>query len=423
MQLTDEEKKMLNGDEGEDVRKSMEILVGMGEAFDAKRFIGCDGAHVYTPGLYSYYFRSVSEAKAKLEDVISNKVKVKCLTTCCAACPDFEISPEVEGFDPDFIARIKVCMEIYKQMNIVLTIACAPYLVGILPQRGEHVDYTESSDWVFANSIQGAHSNRGGMSALYSALTGRIPEFGMHLTQNRRGNKIFQIEAGINNKTDIGALFFHIGHLCDEAWSVPVLNGLKFRLSIEDIKQACGAISASGAAAMFHIVGVTPEAASLEIACQGNVTPEKVAVTDADLKKAYETLCTAKTTSVDMVLFGCPHASIKELGEIAILLESKRIRQGVRLWVQCLPETRMMAEKLGYVQTIEQSGGLLLRNACIVMYEDERITTSSIPKEVKVLATNSAKTAYYAPAEYNWGVWYGSAEQCVEAAITGKWGG
>jgi predicted aconitase len=243
----------------------------------------------------------------------------------------------------------------------------------------------------------------------------------MHLAQNRRGNKVFQIEAGIHNNSDIGALFFHIGRICDEAWMVPVLNGLEFRLSIEDIKQACGAISASGAAAMFHIVGVTPEAASLESACQGIIPSEMVPVTGADLKNAYETLCTAKSTSVDMVLFGCPHASIKELGEIANLLEGKRIKQGVRVWVQCLPETRMMAEKLGYVQAIEKSGGLVLRNACIVMFEDERIRTSTIPTEVKVLATNSAKTAYYAPAEYNWGVWYGSTKQCVEAAVTGRW--
>ena len=423
MFLNENDKRMLSGEWGQEIQKAMEILVGMGEAFDAERLINCDGAHVYTPGLYSYYFRDLEEANARLEWVRKERVKVRCFSTCCASCPDLLAPPEVEALDDSFKEKVKTCMDIYRELGIILTIACAPYLAGILPQRGEHLEYTESSAWIFANSIQGARSNRGGMSALYAALTGRIPEYGMHLDKNRRGNKLFQVDAKIIDTADIGALFFYCGTLADEAWDVPVLTGLNRTLSLEDIKQACGAISASGAATMFHIAGMTPEAPTLEAACQGHVPTEKRLITDANLKEAYHLLSTGQTNDVDMVLFGCPHASIKEIQEIATYLEGKRIKNKIRLWVQCLHETRITAEKMGYVETIERAGGHVLRNTCMVMFEDERKSQSIIPKEVKVLATNSAKTAYYAPAEYDWGVWYGSTENCIKAAISGKWEG
>ncbi|OPY73595.1 MAG: hypothetical protein A4E63_00958 [Syntrophorhabdus sp. PtaU1.Bin050] len=424
MVLTVPDRRMLDGEEGPDLQKAMEILVGVGEAFDSERLIDCSGAHVYTPGLYSYYFKNIEEAKARLEQVKKERLKVKCFSTCSASCPDLLAAPEIEGLSKDFKEMMSVCIDIYREMGIIVTIACAPYLAGIIPQRGEHLEYTESSDWIFANSVQGARSNRGGMSAFFAALTGRIPEYGMHLDENRRANKLFHVSAHIGDIADVGALFFYCGMKADQTWDVPVLTGLEKRtFSLEDFKQACGAFSASGAAAMFHIVGITPEAPMLDTACQGQALTEKIEINEKTLQEAYRLLTSAKEKAVDMVLFGCPHASIKEIGEIAHLLEGKRISDHVRLWVQCLPETRMMAERMGYVERIEKAGGHVLRNTCMVMYEDERKEQSSIPKEVKVLATNSAKTAYYAPAEYGWGVWYGPTESCVRSAVTGKWEG
>ena len=420
MFLTSKEKGMLNGKEGTMVQEAMEVLVKLGEAFEAKRMLDSDAAHIYSPGLIAQIYTD-KEIDRLWEKTIKENVRVKCFTTCCASIPDLEVSKEIEGFSDDFRNRIKKAIDLYKKLGVVPTIACAPYLIGILPQRGQHLEVTESSWWVFVNSILGACANRGGFSAQYTAITGKTPEYGMHLKKNRRANKLVKVETEITSPADAAALFFLIGKFTDEVWDVPVIEGIQKPLSLEHLKQATGAISASGAAAMFHIVGITPEAPTLEAALQEHKPDEIIVIDEAELKRAYSILSTANTHNVDMIILGCPHASIEEIGEIARMLEGKKINPNIRLWIQCLPEQKLLADKCGYTQIIEQAGGYVLRYTCGVMFGHERKTQSSIPEQVNILATNSAKAAYYAPAQYDWGVWYGSTKQCIHAAISGRW--
>ena len=419
MELTREDKEMLEGKMGKDIQYAMGILVKIGEAFDAKRMINCDGAHLYSPALYAFAF-SDEEVNNNLEHVKKEKIKVRTLATCCACVPDMEAPRQIEGFDDSYINKIQKCMEIYKEMGVLLTISCAPYLQGILPTKGEHLEYTESSDWIFANSVIGARSNRGGFSAQYAALTGRLPEFGMHLDYWRQANKIINVDANITTNTDVGALFFLVGKYCDQTWDVPVLTGIDKTLSMEDFKQASGAISSSGAAAMFHIVGITPEAPHLQAVIKERRIETTFNVTQKDLENAYNDLSNATTEDIDMVVLGCPHVSIAEMKEISSILEGKTVKDGVRVWIQTVPEVKMRAKQMGYLDVIERSGANVLNNTCAIMLVHERKTQSTMPSEVKTIATNQVKCAYFAPAQYDWGIWYGTTKECLDAAVTGK---
>jgi len=120
------------------------------------------------------------------------------------------------------------------------------------------------------------------------------------------------------------------------------------------------------------------------------------------------------------VVLGCPHVSLQEVKKISELLDGKKIKNGMRLWVQTVPEVKAMAQRMGYLDIIEKAGGNVLNNACAVMLVHERKTQSSMPSEVKTIATDQVKAAYFAPAQYDWGLWYGSVEQCINAAIEGR---
>lgn len=121
-----------------------------------------------------------------------------------------------------------------------------------------------------------------------------------------------------------------------------------------------------------------------------------------------------------MVILGCPHVSIAEMREIASLLEGKRVKDGIRVWIQTVPEVKMMAKQMGYLDVIERAGATVLNNTCAIMLVHERKTQSSMPSEVKTIATNQVKCAYFAPAQYDWQIWYGTVEECLKGAISGR---
>lgn len=421
MILNDYDNMLLNGEKGSMIQKGMEILVKLGEAFDAERMIWCEGAHLYSPALYTYNFLSEEEIDQQLELIRKEKVKVVTPSTTIACGPDMD-QLQVERFNSNFLRQIEKCMEIYREMGVILNISCTPYLQGIISTPKQHLEYCESSNWIFANSVLGSSSNRGGTSSLFAAITGRIPEYGMHLRRNRLPNKIINVEAAIKDPIDVGSLFFLVGKYSDNTWDVPAIKNIKRPLTLEEYKQACGALSASGAAAMFHIDGYTPEARNgIGMLLEGQ-NLEEINIGQKDIDEArYNTLCSAKEKDVQMVLLGCPHASIQEIKFIAEYIAGKRVKDDVRLWIQTIPEVKNMANEMGYSRIIEEAGGYLLNHCCTIMLVKERKEQTNIEKVVHNVATNSVKFAYYAPAQYTeWGVWYGSIEECINASITGK---
>ena len=390
---------MLEGKYGDPVQKSMEILVSLGECYDAEKMIPVTSAHL----LYS--FSSVGKGGAFFIQEMANKGG------------KFIIFSDTNPSNPvqEQIGLIRA----FTKMGAFLSDTCTPYLVGNVPRMSEHIAWNESSAIVFANSVLGARTNReGGPSALAAAMTGRVPEYGYHLDQNRYGDLRILVTARLRDSHDYGSLGYLIGKIAED--KVPVLIGIPPSVSLDELKLLGAAIATSGSVTMYHAVGVTPEAPT-EKAAFG---PKKIKdlqtfeVGPRELQETEEVLSTAKARHVDLVILGCPHASIGELREIAQLLSGKKLKSGVELWIFTSRMVQNYAETMGYKNIIEGSRAKLICNTCpVTMYQKSLKNLGSL-----IAATNSAKLAYYSAQGKDDLIHYGSLERCIEAAIGGTWG-
>jgi predicted aconitase len=288
-----------------------------------------------------------------------------------------------------------------------------PYYLGFLPRLGEHVAWSESSAIIFANSVLGARTNReGGPSALAAALTGRTPCYGFHLDEGRLATVAYRIETEIGTLSDFGALGAYVGKQLGTG--TPAFCGMEHASpGIEQLVALGAALASSGSAAMFHMVGITPEAATLGQATGGRPCEERL-FGKSELEAGYAQMTSGKQRKVDLVAIGCPHCSLNQIADIARLLAGRRVADGVTLWVHTNVAIKALARQLGFVDAIEQAGGLVTQDLCVVL---------SVPESLgfRTVATNSPKMAFYAPGGNGLPTWYGSVERCLDAAVTGAW--
>jgi predicted aconitase len=270
---------------------------------------------------------------------------------------------------------------------------------------------------VYANSVCGARTNReGGPSGLASALTARTPEYGFHLKKNRYGKFLVKVEAQLRDMTDYGTLGYFTGKIAGQ--DTPVFTGIPSNPTLEQLKALSAALASSGSVSMFHAVGVTPEAPTLEEAF-GTREPEKVLVFgDAEREKAEAALNREPSDLVDWILIGCPNASVEEIREVADALQGKKIHEGVTLWVTTAGAMYAMAERNGYIKTIQDAGGVVVRETCPFLARSRVIAPK---KGYKTLTTNSAKMAFYAPGQFGLPTHYGNLQRVMKAAINGAW--
>jgi len=251
-----------------------------------------------------------------------------------------------------------------------------------VPHYGKHIAWAESSAVCYANSVLGARSNReGGPSALAAALTGCTPAYGLHLDENRRPDLSVYVPAGVQGTHKFGALGTVIGRKLEDYKSkpIPYILGIE-RASLEELKSLCASLATYGGAALFHMAGVTPEAA--QFSPPGDATH----VTRAELEEAVHSLNLSAAEPVDFVSLGCPHLSIQEIARIAALLEGKQVTK--EFWITTARPVKQMADRAGYTQIIEASGAKFAADTCCVV--------APIRGRFKVMATDSAKACYYA---------------------------
>ena len=412
MYLTDEEQKMLNGEMGESVKKAMEILVALGESFGAKRMVKVKSTHMAGSSVVV-----AGDAGTKfVEDIQKKGGKFVTNVTTNPTAIDPDQWQEIGIDEEDFKLQTRLT-NAYAKMGANTCNTCIPYLVGNLPRFGEHLAWGESSAVVFANSVCGARTNReGGPSALAAALTGRVPEYGFHLKENRYGKLQVDIQTELRDMTDYGTLGYFVGKIANQ--DTPVFTGMPENPSLDELKALSAGLAALGAVSMFHAVGITPEAATLEEAFGGK-NPEKVIVFgDEEKKQAEAELNKEPSDLVDWVLIGCPNASVEEIAGVANALEGKKVHPNVTLWVTTAGSMYAMAERNGYIKTIEEAGGIIVRETCPFL---ARSRTIAPKKGFKTLTTNSAKMAYYAPGQFGLPAHYGNLERVMQAAISGVW--
>lgn len=412
MELTAQEQQMLDGAQGTAVQKAMQILVALGEGFEAKRLIETSNVHMAGSSVLV-----AEEAGTRwVEDLRQQGGQFVTRVTTNPTAVD-PTQWEAIGI-PESDSRLQIRLtDAYAGMGANTCNTCIPYLVGNSPRFGEHMAWGESSAVVYANSVCGARTNReGGPSGMASALTGRTPEYGFHLKENRYGKFLIDVQTPLRDMTDYGTLGCFAGKIAGQ--DTPVFTGIPSNPTLEELKALSAALASSGAVSMFHAVGVTPEAPTLEEAFGGK-QPQKVLVFDAEEKRKIEAFLNKEPSDhVDWILVGCPNASVQEIREVAEALEGRKVHADVALWVTTAGAMYAMAERMGYIKTIEDAGGVVVRETCPFLARSRVIAPK---KGYKTLTTNSAKMAFYAPGQFGLPTHYGNLPRVMQAAIDGVW--
>lgn len=412
MELTGEQRAILEGSQGDYLARCMRWLVEWGEVMEAGRLVPVDNTHVLLP-VPNRMARGASPETierymADLWEACSHRTHPRCTCTVHTLFVTLDDLDLPEN-DPEQVRMQRDLATMAAQAGFIPTFTCAPYLVGNVPLKGEICAWTESSAVVYANSILGARTTRHGTeSAIAASLLGLVPEFGVLLGENRRGTLCIEVTARLDSPTDWGALGYFAGKLA--GLGIPVFEGVR-RPTQSEAKQLCAALASSGGVTMCHIVGVTPEAPTLEAAFQGQVPEHAVTFDDGALQETYASLRTHTGDEIDSVILGCPHASIHEIAQIAALLRGKRVADGVRLWVNTARGTKESAEAMGYAATIEAAGGTILGDTCP--------TNLRIPAER--IVTAGFKQAHYARGMVGAEVIVADVESCIRASVTGRW--
>jgi predicted aconitase len=375
----------------------MEILTALGEIFGAKRLI--DVGSVQVAGV-SYH--NLGDAGLEFLNSLAADGRVKVLTTLNPAGMDLENWQQL-GISSEFAEKQSLVIDAFKRMGILVSCTCTPYLIGNLPLYGEHVAWSESSAVTFANSVLGARTNReGGPSALAAAFVGKTPNYGLHLEKNRFPDIHVQVNAELTKLSDWGALGYVIGKKAEN--KIPYITGIK-AAELDELKSFCASVVTYGAKPLFYMKGITP---GYEAQKQPQ---ETVTIEQGDLKIAYDAI-NDDVADIELVCLGCPHCSVKEISEIATLLEGKKVAQGTELWVATSRTAKQLADNRGYTATIEAAGGKFACDTCMAV--------APLKGRFKSLATTSAKGCFYSRQNLM-KTKMGSIEECIDAAVTGTW--
>jgi len=412
MELTAEQRAVLEGARGPYLAQCMRWLVEWGEVMGARRLVPVTNTHVLlpVPNLMARGAspRTIEAYVGGLKEACRHRTAPGC---CCTVHTLFLTMDDLDvpENDPEEVRRQKEVSDLATAAGFINTFTCAPYLVGNVPLQGEICAWTESSAVVYANSILGARTTRhGNESAMAASLVGVVPEFGVLLDENRKGTLRVEVSACLNSPTDWGALGYFAGKLA--GLGIPVFHGVR-RPTQDEAKQLSAALATSGGVSMCHIVGATPEAPTLAAAFHGEAPEKFVSFTDDTLRDTYASLRNHTGAEIDAVILGCPHASLQELAEYAALLKGRRVAEGVRLWVDTARGLRAYADQIGYTAVIEDAGGRILCDTC----------PTNMRMPARRIVTNGFKQAHYARGMVGAEVVVAQTPACVRAALAGRW--
>lgn len=409
MRLSDEEKRMLDGACGEPQRIALGVLAKLGEAYGAEDMVQIASAHIVGSS-----YQIAGEAGIEIYgQLVAQGAKVKVRTTSDPGSIDFARWREFKT-PPDYAQRQIRIGELLAQMGVIPTWTCTPYTTFNVPKFGEHLGWSESSAVVFANSVIGARTNRlAAYVDVCAALVGRVPRFGLHLPERRRGEVLFELapDLGLHFEDHFfPVLGYFIGQQTGDR--IPVIQGVP-RATFDQLKAFGAAAAASGSVALYHMIGITPEARTMDEAFGARAPAERIVVDRRQIAATMEQMSTGQSGPVDVVGVGCPHASIDQFARYAALLRDKRVRSGVELWVCANTTVEAMARQMGYADEIERAGAKLMVGTC---HNDCPLDAWAFRR----LVTDSGKFAYYTPTTVGSECIFASTEACIEAAVTGK---
>lgn len=392
MFLTKKEEQMCDGEFGETIRKSMDILVALGDIYGASKLVDITSAQVS-----GVSYKTIGQAGLEyLEDLASEEFEYSGINASLNP-PGTDLDNwEALGFPRDFSIKQNQIVDAYGKLGISKTCTCTPYLVGNVPRFRDHVSWSESSAVAYVNSVIGARTNReGGPAALAAAIVGKTPLYGFHLEHNRKANLIVNVNTELSG-ADWGALGYIVGKTV--GGGVPYFK-VKNTPNNNDLKTLGAALASSGSVALYHMENVTPE---WEITDKKEVE-DIMFVSDNDILETRQKLTTTDLEA-DLICLGCPHASLEEIKQVANIVQGKRIKN--KLWICTSVSVKATADRMGYTDIIEAAGGNVVCDTCMVVAPIEEMG-------FEVIGVNSAKAANYVPSMCGLDVVYDDVENLI----------
>jgi hypothetical protein len=409
LSLTDSDLARLHGNHGPAAQIAMSILVQMAEIYGAAELMDITGAHIDST-IY------IGEAGLEYAERLSSLGAHVVVPTTLNVSGLDEHHWQEWAVPAEWARNAHRQMLAYQSMGCVPTWTCAPYQTDWRPKFGQQIAWGESNAIVFANSVLGARTERyPDLLDICCAITGRVPAVGLHLSENRAGDLLLILQDISLTLQSDDAFYPVLGHLIGKIAQdrIPVITGIQVKPSEDQLKALGAAAASSGTVALFHLVGITPEAPSQEAAFQGHQPSRLVPVTLKMLQAARQELTTSNGDQLDMVVLGSPHFSLAEFRDLALLVAGKRCHPGVKFLVTSSRAMSLLADQAGYLDALQNFGGKVTVDTCI-------LATPMLPAGIHTLMTNSGKYAYYAPGMLNTRVTYGSLADCVESAIVGR---
>lgn len=389
---------MQAGQFGPSLKRALEHQIQVGEFFDADDFVPVTQAHIMADT------ESLGEAGVRwLESLDGAKVRVPTITDPRGT--DFA-KANVLRHPASILDLERRAIEAFTKLGVLMTDTCINYQTIQAPARGESVAFGDTGVVIYANSVCGARSNyEGGPSAVAAGLTGRVPRYGFHLEECRRPTVRFEVRFRPQSLNQWGALGGLIGRLAGNYWAVPYIEGIETAPGSDALKHFGAAMASFGSIAMYHMAGVTPEAAGCELPVSHRVGEVEVKALEAQYASERE---------IDVVVFSAPQLSLFELRELAALCVGRRFVRP--LLAVTSPQIKPDAERFGLTKTIEEAGGHVLAGMCFYQSYAREIAEANGWKR---LATNSAKLVNILGG-YGYVPLLASMEQCVDAAEKGR---
>lgn len=406
MKLTQEEQAMLAGEAGIVAKMAIEHQVKVGKFFKAVDFVPVTQSHIMADT------ESLGQAGVqwleRLADAKEGGVRIPTITDPRGT--DFT-KVDTLGHVDWMVELERRAIDAFSRLGVSMTDTCINYQTVLAATRGEHVAFGDTGVVIYSNSICGARSNfEGGPSALSAGITGRTPRYGYHLDSHRQATLRIKLDWTPKELSDWGALGGVIGRLSGNYWQVPVIEGVDHAPTSDELKHFGAAMASFGSTALFHMVGVTPEAATLKDVGGDRLSISHV-ISQSDvvsLKKSYAT-----DKSIDVVVFSAPQLSLYELRDVARMAKGRNFKRP--LLAVTSPQVKPDCDRFGYTATIEEAGGTVLSGMCFYQSYAREISET---KGWKRLATNSAKLVNILGG-YGYVPMLATMEECIEAAETG----
>ncbi|MCA0458198.1 MAG: aconitase X catalytic domain-containing protein [Chloroflexi bacterium] len=407
--LSPRDRAMLDGEQGAAAQMAMCILTTMAAVYGASELLDITAAHI--DGCLYHGYSGLEFA----EKLVAGGAQVVVPTSLNVGAMDL-IHPEHFQGTAQVAEYATRTMKAYEAMGCQPIYTCAPYQTGYRPAFGEQIAWAESNAIVFANSVLGARTHRyGDFIDICAAITGRAPAVGLHLTENRRGQILFRLEGIPERLLDDSVLYPVLGYLMgsQSANRIPVIDGLPTTVTEDQLKALGAAAASSGAVGLFHAVGLTPEAATVEAAFQHQPPEQAVVVTLGMLRQMRDKLATVPDGVVNVVALGSPHFSMSEFADLLPLVEVYPPQASVEFIVCTNRIVQVNLQKRGWLERLLAAGVQIVVDTCVVV-------TPIVKARAGILMTNSGKFAHYSPGNIGFQVVYGSLSECVRSAAQGS---